>query len=67
MLRKFTKDIGRFKTGATHDYPFAVWRKMAADSKQKLDSFTEQVEFNPGLQNPLRGPIKPRTRLGSTH
>lgn len=67
MLRRFTKDIGRFKTGAVHDYPFSVWRKMAADSEQKLDSFTTPIEFNPGLQSPLRGPIKPRTRLGSTH
>ncbi len=67
MLRKFTKDIGRFKAGATHDYPTGVWRKMAADSKQKLDSFTQPIEFNSGLQNPLRGPVKIRTRLGSTH
>ena len=65
MLRKITKAIGRYREGEVHDYPKAVWDKMAADGKTKLDKFSEPVEFNPGLQNPLRGPIKMRTRLGA--
>ena len=56
MLRKITKEIGRYKVGEVHDYPKAVWEKMAADGKIKLDKFTEEVEFNLGTSS-LRGPI----------
>lgn len=67
MLREFTKAIGRYGEGEVHDYPVSTWNRMAASAKQPLDKFTRAVDINQGLQNPLRGPIKARTRLGSTH
>lgn len=66
MLRKVTKSIGRMKAGEVHDYPKAVWQSMAKSAKVKLESFSEEVEFNPGLQSPLRGPVRVRPRFGST-
>lgn len=57
MLRKFTKDIGRYRTGATHDYPFSTWRKLATDAKQELESFTEEIDHNPTLRSTLKGPV----------
>ena len=65
MLRKFTKAIGRYKAGAVHDYPKAVWDKLAKDAKLKLDKFSTEVEFNQGHQNPMRGPVVKRTRAGA--
>ena len=66
MLRKFTKPVGRFAVGSEHDYPAAVWNKLAAEAKMKLDSFTVEVKDNPVLQNPLKGRPKIHTRLGAT-
>lgn len=65
MLRRFTKDIGRYKEGEVHDYPKSVWDRLAVNGKTRLERFTEVVEFNPGLQNMLRGPVRVRTRLGT--
>lgn len=65
MLRRITKAIGRYKNiGAVHDYPVSVWNQMAKNGKTTLDSFSEEVEFNPGLQSPLRGKPKQRARVG---
>lgn len=65
MLRKFTKDLGRYKSGEVHDYPKAVWENIARSAKAKLDSFSEAVDHNQALQNPLRGPVRMHQRLGS--
>ncbi|MDZ4342346.1 MAG: hypothetical protein U1E51_07900 [Candidatus Binatia bacterium] len=65
MLRKFTKDLGRYKKGQSHDYPKAVWEQIAKSAKAKLDSFTEAVETNMALQNMMRGPVNIHKRLGT--
>jgi len=67
MLREFTKAIGRYKEGAVHDYPKTTWNRMALEAKAGLETFTKEVPINTSLQNPLRGPVKIRKRLGSTH
>ena len=66
MLRKITKDIGRYREGETHDYPRGVWNDIAANAKSALDSFSEPIEFNPTHQARTRGQPKIRPRLGST-
>lgn len=79
MLRKITKDAGRYRAGEMHDYPRGVWTKLAtdllrADGKRtvkprdveaKLASFSEPVEFNASHQNVTRGPHRQRARLGA--
>ena len=65
MLREFTQAIDRYKQGEVHDYPQSTWSKMAKDARKDLDDFTQAVSINQGLQNPLRGPVKNRKRLGS--
>lgn len=64
MLRKFTKDLGRYKKGQSHDYPKAVWEQIAKSAKAKLDSFSEAVENNI-LQSMMRGPVNIHKRLGT--
>lgn len=44
MLREFTKDLGRYKSGEVKDYPEIVWRQIANGEGKKLDSFTKKVE-----------------------
>lgn len=65
MLRKLKTSVGRYKKGELHDYPKAVWEKIAKDAHMKLSFFTEEVQFNPGLQAPMRSPVRLRSRLGS--
>ena len=66
MLRKVTKTIGRFKEGQEHDYPRAVWTKIANDAKMALDEFTIAIEANKVLQSALkRKPVFHR-RAGAT-
>jgi hypothetical protein len=31
MLRKITKDVGRYEANGQHDYPNGVWQKIALD------------------------------------
>lgn len=66
MLRKFTKDIGRYKTGQQADYPLDVWNKMATESKTKLDAFTVALESNAVLQSSLKRRPVIHQRLGAT-
>lgn len=81
MLRKITKEAGRYKTiGELHDYGRGIWNDIAksllkaegkktftdADVQKKLDSFSEPVNYNAAEQSMLRGKVKTRTRLGST-
>jgi len=65
MLRKFTKDIGRYKKGQQHDYPKAVWEQIAKSAKVKLEGFSEAVETNLVLQTMMRGPVNIHKRLGT--
>jgi hypothetical protein len=65
MLRKFTKDLGRYKKGQSHDYPKAVWEQIAKSAKAKLDSFSEAVENNAVLQTMMRGSVSFHKRLGT--
>ena len=67
MLRKFTRDIGRYHKGQLHDYPKAVWEQIAKSAKEKLANFSEAVDNNQALQNPLRGPVKVYKRLGAAN
>jgi hypothetical protein len=60
MLRKFTKDVGRYKTGALHDYPKHVWAQIEADARKAglgkdLNAFSESIETNTALQSMLKG------------
>ena len=70
MLRKFTRDVGRrFKAGEMHDYPKNVWERITVDAAKalavvdskfsdkgfSLDSYTEEVVYNPALQSMLKG------------
>lgn len=66
MLRKITKDIGRYRAGEQHDYPRGVWNDIEAKAGMGLDEFSEAVDFNPTHQARTRGQPKIRPRLGST-
>ena len=66
MLRRFTRDIGRFKEGELHDYPRGTWNNIASRAKVSLDSFTDEAEINQLLQSKTRGTLHIKTRLGST-
>ena len=66
MLRKITKQVGRFQVGGQHDYPRAVWNKVAGDAKLPLDKFTELVEVNPVHQSSTKGRPRIHVRLGAT-
>lgn len=66
MLRKITKDVGRYRAGETHDYPRGVWGDIATAARQPLDEFSEPIEHNPTHQARTRGgETKIRPRLGS--
>ena len=65
MLREFMKSIGRYKEGETHDYPKSTWDQISRNAGMKLESFTRPIANNPNLQNPLRGPVRIRKRLGA--
>lgn len=66
MLRKITKQIGRYQVGSQHDYPRDVWARLAAGAKMPLDKFSEAVEVNPVHQSSLKSRPKIHTRLGAT-
>lgn len=52
MLRRLTKDAGRFKAGVLHDWPLTVWHSVAKDAGFKsLDDFSKTEEMNTVLQN----------------
>ena len=52
MLRRLTKDAGRFKAGVLHDWPLTVWHSVAKDAGFKsLDEFSKPEEMNTVLQN----------------
>lgn len=66
MLRRLTKDVGRYKAGELHDFPAYVWDKIALDlaknrrlrlrgvnAKTELAKFSEPVD-DTTLQNPMR-------------
>jgi len=65
MLREFTQPIGRYKQGEVHDYPRTTWNQLAHNAKAKLESFTKAISIDTHLQNPLRGPVRIRKRLGT--
>ncbi len=74
MLREITKQVGpRLRPGDAHDYPLAVWQKIAADAKRlnfkefpSLDAFSKAIAHNPALQSPLKGRLRrPQQRLGA--
>ena len=63
MLRRFTKDFGRYIKGDVRDYPAPTWRALAG--KASLDSFSEVLDLPPevlisatrrggGLAHPLK-------------
>ena len=80
MLRKITKDTGRYRVGEMHDYPRGVWAKLATDMlradgkrnvkpediERHLETFSEPIEFNASHQSVTRGPLRVRPRLGGT-
>lgn len=52
MLRRLTKDAGRFKVGVLHDWPLTVWNSVMKDAGFKsLDDFSKTEEMNTVLQN----------------
>ena len=65
MLRKITKDIGRYSQGAVHDYPKGVWDKLAQDAGMKLEAFSEPIETYIAQTNMLKGRPRIRQRQGS--
>ena len=47
MLRRLTKDAGRFKAGVLHDWPLTVWNSVAKDAGYAtLDEFSKAEEMN---------------------
>ena len=59
MLRRITKDAGRFKVGVLHDWPLTVWNSVAKDAGFKtLDDFSVPEEMNTVLQMRNRGGTK---------
>lgn len=66
MLRKITLDVGRFKKGSEHDYPFGVWNQIERDAGMKLDKFSVAIENNEVLQSSLKGRPVIHKRLGAT-
>ena len=66
MLRKITKDVGRFHVGNQLDYPLGVWTQIERDAKMPLDKFSVRIESNAVLQSSLKGRPQIHTRLGAT-
>ena len=66
MLRRLTKDAGRFKAGVLHDWPLTVWHSVAKDAGFKsLEDFSTPQEMNAVLQNRNRGADVPRERAAA--
>lgn len=67
MLRKITKTVGRMREGEDHDYPRAIWMKIAQDAGMKLEEFSAPIDTtNPVFQSPLKGRPRIHKRLGGT-
>lgn len=59
MLRRITKDAGRFKAGVLHDWPLTVWHSVAKDAGFKtLEEFSTPEEMNTVLQMRKSGGTK---------
>ena len=55
MLRRLTKDAGRFKAGVLHDWPLATWNGVAKDAGFKsMDDFSEPAQAAEALQGPRK-------------
>lgn len=74
MLRRFTKEVGRYSNGSLRDYPREVWNTIARSAGMALESFTVEVdESDPGVdkggfvrsQSPLKGRPRIQKRLGA--
>lgn len=51
MLRRLTKDAGRFKSGTLHDWPKVTWDGVMTDAGFKtLDEFSKAEEQDAILQ-----------------
>ncbi len=47
MVRKFTKDVGRFRKDDVRDYPKSTWDDIAASVNRPLSRFSDPVDtFN---------------------
>lgn len=67
MLRKFTKDMGRYRAGQLHDYPRGIWNQLERNAGVPLDDFTEVVTVDKAIaQSMLKGKPKVHKRLGAT-
>ena len=63
MLRRLTKDFGRWKAGVLHDWPVTTWNQVAASAGFKsLDDFSTPEEMNKVLQMRSRGVDQSRER-----
>ena len=44
MVRMFTTDVGRFKTGDVRDFPQTTWKQISVSAKQKLETFSKKLD-----------------------
>ena len=44
MVRMFTTDVGRFKTGDVRDFPQTTWKQISVSAEQKLETFSKELD-----------------------
>jgi hypothetical protein len=44
MVRMFTTNVGRFKSGDVRDFPQTTWKQVEVSAGLKLDSFSKQLD-----------------------
>ena len=62
MLRKITKQTGRWKAGVLHDWPLATWVQLARDAGMSLDEFSQPEEMDKVLSARNRAGARIRSR-----
>lgn len=65
MLRRFTKNIGRYKEGQEIDWPHDVWLTVERQSGMKLSDFSIALDNPMPKQSTLKGKFRAHPRLGS--
>lgn len=65
MLRRFTQDVGRWKSGVLHDWPLTTWMHIARETGKPLDEISKPEEMSDVLVARNRGRQKLRSRASS--
>lgn len=65
MIRKFTKDVGRYKTGQEIDLPQDVWLTIERQAGALAD-FSVAIDNPLPKQSVLKGKFRAHPRLGSS-